>query len=121
MELNNILKLRQFNGLRLEITEREILLWGELQETGKVCPDCGKEETKHTSITRSESGIFQFSINPPIFVLPTHYNAVYPVVGASWKKWISCERSVNTLANTNSTSTRCVEDNRLAESPKWRT
>lgn len=46
MELNDILKLRQFNYLSLEVNAREVLLRGELQEAGKACPDCGNEETK---------------------------------------------------------------------------
>jgi len=46
MDLTTLLKIKQFKGLRLEETAGEIAIFGELVETEKVCPACGKEACK---------------------------------------------------------------------------
>lgn len=47
MSLNNLLKIDQFNALNLEVTgEGEVLIHGELKDTDKTCPACGKEAEK---------------------------------------------------------------------------
>jgi transposase len=40
MELNKILKIRQFRACEVEERNGEILIFGELQETQKTCPHC---------------------------------------------------------------------------------
>ena len=46
MELNDILEIRQFKGLRLERKAGEILVWGKLKDVESVCPRCGEEAVK---------------------------------------------------------------------------
>jgi transposase len=46
MSLNDILNLRQFNALSVCVEHGEVLIHGELQETDKTCPACGKEAQK---------------------------------------------------------------------------
>ena len=46
MDVNKVLKLKQFKALDLEEKNGEILLKGELQETNKSCPNCKKEGEK---------------------------------------------------------------------------
>jgi len=46
MDLNKLLKIRQFNALRMEEEGNELWFYGELVDSGKACPDCGKEEVK---------------------------------------------------------------------------
>jgi transposase len=44
MDINLCLKLLQFNALELTEQEGAIYIEGELKDTVKVCPECGKEE-----------------------------------------------------------------------------
>jgi transposase len=47
MNLNDLIKLDQFNALNIEVTSAdEVLIHGELQNTDKTCPACGKEALK---------------------------------------------------------------------------
>jgi transposase len=47
MELNELLKLDQFNALNMEVTpEGQVLIHGELWNTDKTCPACGKDAIK---------------------------------------------------------------------------
>lgn len=46
MELNELLRIKQFKGLRLEEEAGEVTIYGELAETDKTCPACKKETCK---------------------------------------------------------------------------
>jgi len=46
MDLNQLLKIKQFKGTRLEEVAGEITFFGELVETEKSCPACNKEACK---------------------------------------------------------------------------
>lgn len=40
MDINKILKIRQFEAREIEEENGEVLIFGELRETEKHCPDC---------------------------------------------------------------------------------
>jgi transposase len=46
MSLNDLINLDQFTALTLAATAEEVLVHGELQNTDKTCPECGKEALK---------------------------------------------------------------------------
>lgn len=47
MNINDLLKLDQFTALNLEVTsEGDVLIHGELHNTDKTCPRCGKAAQK---------------------------------------------------------------------------
>lgn len=47
MSLNDLVNLDQFTALTLEVTgEGEVQIHGELKDTDKTCPACGKEANK---------------------------------------------------------------------------
>lgn len=46
MSLTEALKIRQFRAESLEVKEERVLIYGELEDTGKTCPKCGKEAQK---------------------------------------------------------------------------
>ena len=40
MDVNKILKIRQFKAIDLEEENEKVLIFGELKDTEKTCPDC---------------------------------------------------------------------------------
>lgn len=68
MSLNEILKLRQFNALSLSSEKGEVVIYGELQETDKTCPACGKEAEKPHQYYRKRVRHLPFAEQPTYLV-----------------------------------------------------
>ena len=71
MDIDELLGIRQFKGLRIEKQGTEVLVFGELVDTEKTCPDCGKGDIKgHQYYQKKVRHLSLF--NQPTYLSFTH-------------------------------------------------
>jgi transposase len=71
MDVNKILKIRQFKAKELEEENGEILIFGELKETQKSCPKCRKEAIKPHQYHSKKIRTVPFN-SMPTYLIFTH-------------------------------------------------
>ena len=71
MDTNKILKLRQFKALDLDVENGEVLIYGDLINTDKHCPNCGKEAIKPHQYNKRKVRTTPFN-SMPTYLIFTH-------------------------------------------------
>lgn len=80
MDVNKILKIRQFKAIDLEEENGEVLILGELRETDKSCPDCNTLAIKPHQYHQKKIRTVPFNRKPTYLVF-THTAYLCPSCG----------------------------------------
>lgn len=80
MDVNKILKMKQFKAIDLEEENGEVLIFGELKDTEKTCPNCGKEAIKPHQYYKRKVRTVPF-FNKPTYLIFTHTAYLCPTCG----------------------------------------
>lgn len=78
MDINKILKLRQFKALDLDVQNEEALIYGDLINTDKRCPNCSKEAIKPHQYHKRKVRTAPFN-SMPTYLIFTHSAYLCPL------------------------------------------
>jgi transposase len=71
MDINKILQIRQFEALELEEENGEVLIFGELKNTEKTCPNCNTLAIKPHQYSQKKIRSVPFN-GKPTYLIFTH-------------------------------------------------
>lgn len=80
MDVNKILKIRQFKAIDLEEENGEVLIFGELKDTEKTCPDCNTLAIKPHQYHKKKIRTVPFN-GKPTYLMFTHTAYLCPFCG----------------------------------------